>query len=202
LLRSVDDAQTDLADLATPFYRIPELAWERYNTQLWTQRGIFNLRVQADVVHSFMCHFARELLTGQPGVTLSSPDAQTLTAEIRRRFTWRMRLHKFNDDLSVPFNDTILGLEFIEQLGQLTLEEEPTNLHLGYRLNPTRSGMAGVHVVCPSSEDQIEWQYAVQRPDDGSEPTPFPAPAPLGPRPRLRPGEAADAPRRTGDSGA
>lgn len=199
MLRSREEAEASLAELAEPFYLIPARAWERYNDKQRDERALFRPRTQADIVHVYMESVARDLLAGLPGVTLSSPALQGFSIEVFG--LWRIRLHKFNDDFTICINQTTLALEFVGQAVQLDLpfgERPLTNLHLGYRTNATNSGLASVHVVCPRSEGEVSWQYTLVPPVSGTDPTQIPlAPTP-GPRPRLRPIELPERKRDTG----
>ena len=183
---------------------IPVKAFDRYHDRQRDERAVFRPRVQADIIHAYMEAEARGLLRTVWNVVLSPPSMQAFFFDVEGR--WRFRLHKLNDDFTIENNRTVLALEFIEQRGpQIALglgHAEPTNLHLGYRLNPVRTGLASVHIVCPTSEQEIAWQYILPAPDVGPQPAqPVRPVRPDGPR--LRPGETpAEAPRRADESGA
>lgn len=204
MFRPLEEALADLEPFDVDFYRIPRLAWDHYNDKQRTERGFLSrLRIQADMLHGYMEWYARQLLTGRPGIALSSPEEQGFHFDILDK--WRFRLHKLNDDFTIQNNRTALALQFIEQdAEQMAFFGEPTNLHLGYRLNSAKSGLASVHVVCPRSEEDVSWHYTVlpQEPKDDARIVPI-RPDTGPPSPRLRPIEQpAQAPQRDRESGA
>lgn len=202
MVRSRDEAQGDFGELEPKLRLIPVRAFARYNERQRDERAFFRLRTQADVIHAYMEDEARVLLRTEWTVTLAPRSMQGFFFDVLGK--WRFRLHKLNDDFTIENNRTMLALEFLDQapteptLGLLT---NPTNLHLGYRLNSAKTGLASVHIVCPNGEEQIAWQYILPGPKD-QEPEPLPAvpQQPMGPR--LRPLQPAREPRRTGESGA
>jgi hypothetical protein len=146
---------------------------------------------------------ARTLLRTEWSVVLSLRSIQAFSFEVLGK--WRIRLHKLNDDFTIENNRTKLALDFVEQVHpQMTLafETPPTNLHLGYRLNSAKTGLASVHVVCPTSEQEIQWQYILPEPgEQGPEPIRG-VPSTQPPAPRVRPAQPAERQRRSGESGA
>jgi hypothetical protein len=210
LVRSMDEALADFGDgrgvgLGEALRLIPVRAWARYNDKQREERAVLSRpRIQADMIHGYMESQARVSLADHSEVALSPPTMQAFFIDVMRK--WRLRPHLLNDDFTIQTNTTRLALEFVEQAPtQLELEfGEPvlTNLHLGYRLNSARSGLASVHIVCPKSKEAVFWHYTLLGPEiDG--PLPERAVRPDGPRPRLRPSEApAEEPRRAGESGA
>jgi hypothetical protein len=206
----MEEALDDFGDgrgvgLGETFRLIPVRAWARFNYAQRDERAVLSrARVQADMIHNYMEHEARTLLADDQLVVLSPISLQAFTMEVMGK--WRLRLHLLHGDFTTSVNTTGLGLQFVQQRAdQLELDfrgPQLTNLHLGYRLNSARSGLASVHIVCPKSEEAIFWQYTLLGPDiDGPEGDRITRPD--GPRPRLRPGMVpADEPRRTGESGA
>lgn len=202
LPRSMEEAQADLAELEPKLRLIPVRAFERYGEKQREERAIFPLRVQANMIHAYMAHEARNLLRTEWSVVLSPLSIQAFSFDVLGK--WCIRLHKLNDDFTIENNRTRLALDFVEQVHPQTslgLAPPATNLHLGYRLNSAKSGLASVHVVCPTSEQEILWQYILPGPgEQGPEQLPSIPPA-LPPAPRLRPAEPAER-RRGGESGA
>ena len=199
MFRSREEAQGDLAEFADVLYLIPERAWERFNDKQRTERADLRPGSQASVIHDYMERVARDLLTGRPGVLLSPPSFQAFSIEILGK--WCFRLHRLNDDFTISYNTTTLALDFVGQVVQLNLpfgEPPLTNLHLGYRTNPTNSGLASVHVVCPKGEEEVSWQYMLLPPESGTEPTQIPIRPVPGPRPRLRPSALPERERESG----
>jgi hypothetical protein len=199
----MEEAQADLAELEPKLRLIPVRAFQRYNDKQREERALFRLRVQADVVHAYMEHEARSLLRTEWSVVLSPPSVQAFHFDVLGK--WRLRLHKLNDDFTIENNRTRLALDFLEQTQPQTnlgLAPPPTNLHLGYRLNTAKSGLASVHMVCPTSEQEILWQYILPEPgEQGPEPLRGTPPTPPA-APRLRPAEPAERRQRNGESGA
>ena len=209
MVRSIDEALADFGDgrgigLGEVFRLIPIRAWARYNDKQREERAVLSRpRTQAGMIHNYMEHQARLALADHPDVSLSPPNMQAFFFDVMGR--WRFRPHLLNDDLTIQTNTTGLALGFVNQAPSqrgLGLGQDLTNLHLGYRLNSARSGLASVHIVCPTSKEVVFWHYTLLGPD-ADWPTLDRAARPDGPRPRLRPGEtAAQEPRRTGESGA
>lgn len=199
----MEEAQADLEELEPKLRLIPVRAFERFNEKQREERALFRLRVQADVIHAYMEHEARALLRTEWSVVLSPPSMQAFYFDVLGH--WRVRLHKLNDDFTIENNRTRLALDFVEQVHPQTslgLADHPTNLHLGYRLNSAKTGLASAHIVCPASEQEYLWQYILPEPGD-QEPERLPTVPPMQPLgPRLRPSRPAEQPRRSSESGA
>lgn len=207
MVRSMEEALADFGDgrgvgLGEAFRLIPVRAWERYNDRQREERAILSRpRHQADMIHGYMEHEARVSLVEHPDVLLSPPTMQAFYLDVMGK--WRIRLHLFNDNLTIQHNTTGRAIEYVEQVPtqlDLALGVPPTNLHLGYRLNSARSGLASVHLVCPKNAEAAFWHYMLLGTDlDG--PILTPTSLPTGPAPRLREG-LEEAPRRTGEGSA
>lgn len=202
MVRSRDEAEGDFGELEPKLRLIPVRAFARYNDKQRLERAFFRLRTQADMIHAYMEDEARTLLRTEWSVTMSPRSAQGFFFDVLGK--WRFRLHKLNDDFTIENNRTILALEFLDQAPtqpNLGLVANPTNLHLGYRLNSAKTGLASVHIVCPKGEEEIAWQYILPEPlDQGPETIPGVPSQPTGPR--LRPLQPVREPGRTSESGA
>lgn len=203
----MEEALADFGDgrgvgLGEAFRLVPVKAWDRYNDRQREERAILSRpRHQANMIHGYMEHQARVALGDHRDVVFAPPTMQALYFDVLGK--WRIQLHLFNDNLTIQHNTTGRAIEYIEQIPsqlELALGEPPTNLHLGYRLNSARSGLASVHLVCPKNAEAAFWHYMLVGTDlDG--PILTPTALPVGPGPRLREG-SVDAPRRTGEESA
>ena len=186
-----EEAQADLASLSGTLYRIPADAWDEFNERHRELRGDYLPRSQANLVHDYMEKAARSLLADEPGIYMPEPGTQTFYIGIRH--TWVFRLHKLNNDFTICNNSTPLSLEFLDQddvqLGLPAMPGSVTNLHLGYLLNVTETGMSSVHIVCPNGPGAYYWEWTLlPEADQGREPVALPiAPQPSEPDRLARP---------------
>lgn len=190
MLRSLAEAQLDLAEYQDVFYRIPAEGWDWFHERQRELRGGYTPRTRADIVHDYMEEKARALFADVPGVWLPPLGEQGFSITIRNK--WCLQLHKLNDDFTICNNSTRLALEFLDQGGgQLPLTGMPspvTNLHLGYLLNATETGMASAHIVCPNGTGAYHWEWTLlPEASAGPEPAILPLEPPAKPGSLVRP---------------
>ncbi|MBX7110944.1 MAG: hypothetical protein K1X87_03740 [Dehalococcoidia bacterium] len=166
MVRSLQHARVALAFIEPKLAEVVECAWHDYEMQYRQVRHIHRLGAQATVIHSLMVHHARRVLAGLPGVTFRD-DGQLFIVSIRDE--WVIKLRKFSAGLLVANNATQYALDFVEQAPgsvyqiELFSLDPPTHVHVGYRLNKTKTGIRSIHVVCPNGADGNYWDYELER---------------------------------------
>lgn len=186
MFRPLDVVQADLGYLEPDFYDVVAEAWDEYATRHREHRGQYLPRQQADLVHRYMELACRRRFEGSAGVVMPPDGSQAFFMDFDQRY--RVKPRKLNRDFTVCNNTTRLALDFVDQDDVQTelpgMPDALTKLHLGYLLNVAGSGMASVHVVCPSSVEGNYWEWLLTRPYTMQEPATLPTGRKPGPRAR------------------
>lgn len=164
MVRTKAEARGSLGPIEPLLAEVVSSAFEDYEHDTPTVRSFLRRGAQATVIHSLMVKHARRLFAGMDGVEIHD-DGQLFCLVIRGEWTIKFRM--LGAGLHVASTGTQLGMDFAEQVptpiyGQqmaLFSLEGPTYIHVGYRLNKTKTGIASIHVVCPNGERRNHWDY-------------------------------------------
>lgn len=186
MIRTRQSTEARFAKLNPKFRQIVDDAWADHDSSYREVRSNHRPGTQATVVYDLMNKHARLRLADAPGVT-PIEHSQTLLFDIEGDYTIRFKKLK-RGSLGVSTNQTQFSDEFFGQLApyQMALFQEPTSLVIGYTLNATKTGKAGVYVMCPNG-DGTAWNYELEPPTAAQQPAVPPLPIPIPPSPRVAP---------------
>lgn len=178
--RSLDEVQRDLGHLEGALAGVVDGGWDLYTEKHRDLRGGYHLRAQAMLVHIYMEQTARSTLDEISSISMPVPGSQLFYINFENKYLIKPR--KLNPDFTVVTNWTALGFDFEDQDSvQMTLPGMPdpvTKLHLGYLLNPAKSGYSSIHIVSPDGVGRVEWEWTVASTASDSGPIRFPVTPP------------------------
>jgi hypothetical protein len=204
VIRSRDQVQAEIRHLEDRWYDVVDGGWSDFSKAHKALRAAYTVpRVQAILVHQYMENRARAIFAGEAGIYMPEVGEQLFFLNYQNRYIIKPRM--LYRDFTVASNNTRLAWSFEDQ-DQLPLPFMPdpvTNLHLGYLLNATRTGMASAHIVCPDGVGGTAWEWTLQGGAEAAGPITMPIPAPTtGPRARPKEAEPAAAEERRDAAGS
>jgi hypothetical protein len=161
MLRTREQAQAELGDVAPLLEGAIRTALERYPAEHATQRRDYSRRSQSSLIHDLMVAETKKQMEGRSGVVCMTTKG-TFVVVVRQ--TYIIKLKKMGSGLQTSNIRTQALLSFMNQKPmQLTLAAVPAETHLifGYQPRGTELLSSSVWAICPMGK-RVRWSWTLE----------------------------------------
>lgn len=155
MIRSLEQAKIDLQTYAGRFHRVVATALIEFVAEYAAKRKDLSPRSERSIIHDLMVKHATREFSNEAGFAIYTKNNLFLLGA-RGRYT--LKLKKLDSRLRTANHVTQLVLDFLGQQLEIPGAENPTCLHLGYRLNRIELTKSEIYITCPS-ERAIAWEW-------------------------------------------